>query len=57
MAKTGLVILPLANRWGWFPRNPQRLLKMTTAAMTALVKNGKNNKMPAFNGQLHRRTD
>ena len=50
--ETGLVILPLANRWGWFPINPQRLLKMTTAAMTALVKNGKNNKMPAFNGQL-----
>jgi len=28
------------------------VVKLTNAQLTAIVKNGKNNKMPAFNGQL-----
>jgi cytochrome c6 len=28
------------------------VLKLTNAELTAIIKNGKNNKMPAFNGQI-----
>jgi cytochrome c6 len=48
----GLGNTPVGKPMGVVSYKSPEVLKMTTAAMTAIVKNGKNNKMPAFNGLL-----
>lgn len=48
----GLGNTPVGKSVGVVSYKSPEALKLSNAAMTAIVKNGKNNKMPAFNGQL-----
>jgi cytochrome c6 len=48
----GLGNTPVGKSMGVVSYKSPEAMKLSTAAMTAIVKNGKNNKMPAFNGQL-----
>lgn len=48
----GLGNTPVGKSMGVVSYKSPEALKLSNAAMTAIVKNGKNNKMPAFNGQL-----
>ena len=48
----GLGNTPVGKSMGVVSYKSPDTLKLTNAQMTAIVKNGKNNKMPAFNGQL-----
>lgn len=49
----GLGNTPVGKSMGVVSYKSPDALKLTNAQMTAIVKNGKNNKMPAFNGQLN----
>ena len=48
----GLGNTPIGKPMGVVSYKSPEALKLSNAAMTAIVKNGRNNKMPAFNGQL-----
>ena len=48
----GLGNTPVGKSMGVVSYKSPDVLKLTNAEMTAIVKNGKDKKMPAFNGQL-----
>ena len=48
----GLGNTPVGKSMGVVSYKSPEALKLSDAAITAIVKDGKNNKMPAFNGQL-----